>query len=251
MTGPNRSFPPPEDAAARYDAVLRRGRSLRRRQRLVRGAGAGGAAIAVVAVAVAVSVGGASNNPVVIDQAGTTTTSITATTAGTPAAMSVTVMADSRAVAVRISDPAQAAAPTARICAQVRLALQGAAQVAAAEGSACWTPAVDGSVDTTGDLRPTNGAEVGCATSQTREGAGTQSRGDPATTTPATTTPVATTPATRSVRHDFSFPVPAGLPAGKYVAEVTGVSGLGDGCPPSTDGEAETVATGKATLRLP
>ena len=233
MSRPTPSFPPPTEPTARYDAVVRRGHQLRRRQRLVRGAGAGGAALALVLVVVLVAgaVGGTDDQTVA--NGPTTSTSSTTTTAD-PTAMSVVVMADARAVAVTVDDPVQPADPSSQVCVHVRLAVDGGSGVAAAVGDVCWRPEVPG--DTMSTLQLANGVEIGCpAVVERDDGA-----------------PPTTPPATRRVHHTFSFDVPRDLAAGRYVAEVTAVSGIGDGCPPGDQaGEIEHVQTGQDGLTYP
>lgn len=237
MSRPTRSFPSPEDAAARYDAVLRRGHSLRRRQRLVTGAGAGGAVLAVLATVVFVTTSGSDtdDNQVVTDP------TVTTTTVQTPAGMSVTVTASASSVEVTVDDPAQPKVPEAQICAYVSVAPTGQSGIAAAEvGPVCWTPATDGSAATTADLRLTQGAAVYCPA--------TTAERDP--DAPPTSAP--TSVPTKRVEHDFDFSIPAGLPPSDYVAEVTAVSGVGDGCPPQLEGEIESPpVTDKDTFTLP
>ena len=226
------SFPSPDDAAARYDAVLRRGTMLRRRHQIIVGAGTGGAALAVVLVAVlALGNRGSTDDQVVADTPSSSTT--TSSTVPAPPQMKVTVTARADEVVVTVTDPALPDSPASQQCAQVRIASRGAPGPAVTEGQACASGTSTDVVVT--PLVAGNGAEVGCSATATN---------DPATSPPP--------PSTRPVQHRFSFPVPAGvLSPGDYVAEATGVSGIGDGCPPPAAGEAESVGTASAPLAVP
>jgi hypothetical protein len=220
MTGSTPSFPPPEDAAARYDAVLRRGRSLRRRHQVAVGAGTGGLLALVLLAVVVVSAGrgGGKDDQVVTDPRPTTTTSTTTTTTTKPT-FAVTATATATKITVTVTDPAFPVAAGARQCVYVRVAPSGPSGVATTEGTGC---AGAGEADITTDLTPIE-AEIGCA--------GVAVNG-----------PAPTPTAAEPLTHTFTFNLPTGLQPGKYEAEATGVSGIGDGCAPSGPGEAEHVA---------
>ena len=73
-----------------------------------------------------------------------------------------------------------------------------------------------------------------------------------ATTAPQTSsTDPTVSAAPTALQHSFRFRLPTGLPAGSYVAEATGVVGTGDGCPTSTPGDDEEVATATAAVTVP
>jgi hypothetical protein len=64
--------------------------------------------------------------------------------------------------------------------------------------------------------------------------------------------PVPSTDGTRPVEHTFTFTAPESVvPGGRYTVEATVVSGVGDGCPPSSEGEDEHADTVKKELQLP
>jgi hypothetical protein len=230
---PTRSFPPPTDAAARYDAVVRRGRSLRRRQRLARGAGAGGAALVVLLVAVLVigRAGGSDNENQVVTNPTSSTTSVPPSTK-----MTVTATFTAPSVDVTVDDPNLPQTPEAHQCVYVRLAPIGDSQAALTEARSCWTPATDGPVDTTEPFSPLGGPEIGC-------GGATLTNPGPDETTTTTTAPP-----TAPVSHTFHVTLPTGLTRGSYSVEASGVSGVGDGC--ETVGSDDTESFDKKTITI-
>jgi hypothetical protein len=137
---------------------------------------------------------------------------------------------------VDVDDPAVDIADTTTACVHVRLQGAGPAELAEAEGSACWSPS-DGDTITEAPL-PLTEAEIGCS-------AATAERPDPEAPTTTTTT------VSGAVHHSFRFTLPKGLDPGTHVADVTAVVGTGDGCPTATPGDDEDVAATKATVEVP
>jgi hypothetical protein len=210
------SFPPPEDAAARYDAVLRRGTSLRRRHQVAVGAGTAGVAVVLVGAVLLVSGGRTSSDQDVVTDPRPSTSTTTTTTAPT---FGVTARGDAKKITVTVSDPAFPDVAGSQQCVYLRIARRGASGVAATEATSCA-----GAGDTpTVPLSPIE-AEVGCA-------AATAVNGPP----PAPAAPK------RLVRQStFTFTIPPGVLApGDYEAEATGTSGYGDGCAGLQPGEDE------------
>ncbi|HPU38798.1 MAG TPA: hypothetical protein PLS63_04435 [Microthrixaceae bacterium] len=258
-------YPPTSNPEARYDAVVARGRSLersaRRRRTLV---STGVAALVVVVVGAAVfgalNTGDTSQGPAGPATTGAPTTQPGPTTATTPLRVSATTV--DGAVTVQLDRSAAPVPAGTRVCVHVRMQPAGRAQVATAESTACWNPA-DGDAVTEVELTRTLGAAVGCAASTGDASVGTDGapvtleRGDgtdpgSATTAPQTSsTDPTVSAAPTALQHSFRFRLPTGLPAGSYVAEATGVVGTGDGCPTSTPGDDEEVATATAAVTVP
>ncbi len=238
-------YPPPTRPEARYDAVVARGRRLQRRDRMTRALVTVGAAAIVVLVLGAGVIGATRGSDTDQDPvADPTTTAVDApTTTTTPTGLQVTALEVDGAIDVDVDDPAVPSTADTKACVYVRLQPEGDAQVATAETTACWSP-TDGDAVTEVPLPRTVGAEIGCAasvepaTAERTDGDGENPDG----TSPASTAPAAGAP-TGEVHHSFRFSLPADLPAGSYVAEVTGVTGIGDGCPTATPGDDEATAT--------
>lgn len=213
---------PARDEAARYEAVVRRGRALRRRRRL----GTAGASVvgcaALLAMAFAV-LGTGGTDPSVT--AGPTEGAPGSTT---PPAFGVSARQETGtgtgALVVEARDPSQPDSPDAVLCVLVRVGPTG--QAAVAEGRACAFPGESSTV--TVPLAPSGGVEIGCAGSAS----------------PAAPLPTAT----RDVSATFRFDVGGGFPAGEYPVKVSAVSGVGDGCTPVDPGES--LATTDATLTV-
>ncbi len=229
------SFPPPTDAAARYDAVVRRGHVLRRRQRLARGAVASGAALALVLVVVLAagamggSDGGGTRRQDVVT--GPVVTDTTPTTIDPDKLLVTATAVGDGAVEVHVTDPTMPIADGTQMCVNVRVDPDRSKDpIPKLDGRACWTLGPDAAT-TASELVPLDGAYVGCA---------------------ATATKSDTVPPTEGVathEHDFRFTLPAGVAPGTYVVTATGVSGVGDGCDPvGQPGEIEK--SDNATTKL-
>lgn len=206
MSGSRRSFPPPEDAAARYDAVLRRGRNLRRRRQLATGAGAGGAMLAM-GLAVVLLVGNSEGaQPDVVADEPTTTV---------PKEMTVSSSYDqaSKVLTVEVVNPEMIDTGMGRQCVTV---LVRPADTSETVGGATDCGNTEG-VDVPFRLEP----NIGCAAWQERS--------------PTTST------VTRPRDDVFRFDLGA-LPTGDYVAEIAAVSGSGDGCGDTEPGVDEARA---------
>jgi hypothetical protein len=215
-------FPPPSRPDARYEAVVARGAKLQRRDRMTKAVVTGGVAVLlvlVVAAGVFAVSGGSSDDESPV--ASSTTEATTTTVAAPKDEVTVTATADQGTIRITVKDPKVALSQTPNVCAYVRLQPSGPAQVAAAEGTSCFTPtAGDPTAITVGQLIPTEGAEVACGINASNS----IERDDPAPTTTVAPTDVA-------VDHEFDFEVPPGLAPGDYVAEVVAGLDSGDSCP--------------------
>ena len=247
------SYPPVGDPD-RLDAIVRRGRSLRRRRQLgAAGAGAGGA-LAVVAVAVLV-VGGGSGTPdqmVADDPTTSSTTTTTTTTVPTaPATMTVELLAGPP-LQVRVDDPAQPLGDGTQQC-----LLASAYDPAAAEGALPvaqgWNCAGGSSGDGQADVVLESTTDIGAGADLGAEvgpdlGTGSQVEiGCPAA---IYNEPVDST-GTQPGATTFSISAPS-LPAGQYRVRVEAVSGIGDGCAPEqADVERENVVETTQVVALP
>lgn len=224
-------FPPTSRPDARFDAVVARGEQIRRRERTRRAAVTGTAAAAVILVALAVSALSAGRDtdrsPATRpDGATTATTTGPTTTVAPPERLTVHPSTTDGVVDVVVSDTRFPISDSAKICVRIRTQPEGPARTAVSAYESCWTPA-DGDGPTVAQV-PIVSAEVGCAATADQPG-------EP----PTTTLP----PGTTSARHLFRFVLPAGLPAGDHVAELTAVSGTGDGCETSNPADDDVAAT--------
>ncbi len=231
-------FPPPSRPEQRYDAVVARGERLRRRDRTRRAlATTGVAAVAVLAIGIGVLAargGGTTDaDPVAPDTTTTTTTTTTPTVAQVTDGLVTTALVEDGALSVDIDDGSVPSSDATLACVHVRVQPEGAGQLPVAVGSACWS-SIDGDAATESSLVPANGVEVGCAVAVLRP--------EDAAPIPAATGPL---------HRSFRFTLPADLASGTYVAEITGVTGIGDGCPPSLPGEQEDSANAKVTIDVP
>jgi hypothetical protein len=226
---PDRRIPtyPTIDDPARFDRIVQRGRSIRRRRQRGVGAGAGGS-VAAVALAVVVLTGGTTPDSNIVadgdrDPAAETTT----TTAAPPPTLTVDVGVDGGALLVDVHDPAQPVSDASRQC--VLVSVTGPDNVTA-EGYGCDdVDAVGGAVPV--ELAATDGVMIGCA----------------ATVTPPDPEAPQTYP-TADVSTSFSLAVPADLPAGEYRVDVSVTSGIGDGCAGTGDeAEPDAPAGGSTT----
>jgi hypothetical protein len=218
-----RKFPSLDDPT-RFDAIVGRGRSLRRRRQFGMGAGAGGGVAAVALAVVMVTGTGGNGGPteqeIVADDdkvevvettvAPTTTTTLPAP----PTEFVAEVEADGDEITVTLTDPAQPVSEDSRQC--VLVTVEGAGGLTEVLGCDD-VPAVDGVV--TLDVPPDDGVQIGCAATIF----------NPALPVGDETQLKSTT---------FSMKVPADFAAGDYSVQVEATSGLGDGCAGTGD-EAE------------
>jgi len=213
-------FPPPSRPDARFDAIVDRGRSIRRKDRMRRALVTAGTA-ALVLLVIGVGVIGATRGDRRVDP-------VTPPTTAPSTEMEVTATAEHDAVVVDVDDPRAAAGDGTGACVLVRIQPDGEARVAPSEAYACWNPTV-GSDATVVAMSPAT-AEVGCATTLERDPTDDRS----ATTEASGTAPGTAAPPsgpTGELHHTFRFTLPTGLPAGTYVAEVQGTTGPGEPCP--------------------
>ena len=218
-------FPPPSRPDARFDAIVDRGRSIRRKDRMRRALVTAGT-VALVLLVIGVGVIGATRGDRRVDPVAPTTTE-----ASTEMEVAATVEDD--AVVVDVDDPRAAAGDSTGACVLVRIQPDGRAHVAISEAYACWNPTL-GSAATVVAMSPAT-AEVGCATTLERDPADdgsptTEASGtDPSGNVPGTAAPPSGP--TGELHHTFRFTLPTGLTAGTYVAEVQGATGPGEPCP--------------------
>lgn len=248
------SFPPVGDPD-RLDAIVRRGRSLRRRRQLgTAGAGVGATLAVVLAVSLVLGGGGGTTDPnIVADDPTSSTTTTTTTTPPMPPELTVTVSSGPPAT-ILVEDPAQPAGATTKQCVTVTVfgplvdGGDAAAQPVAGEGTQC---AAGLSMNGSAVL------EIGAATGA--EPGGVQIDPDPLTPTLVGCAAVVERPAPEDVNSDAVAPgrstfriSAADLPPGEYRVEVSAVSGLGDGCDPEQPGlERENSAQGSGSIHLP
>lgn len=240
-----RKFPSLDDPT-RFDAIVGRGRALRRRRQLGVGAGAGGGVAAVaLAVVMVTGSGGAGDrlqHDIVADddkvEAVETTTTTTTAPPALPTEFVAQVETDGDELTIELIDPAQPDSENSKQC--VMVTLDGGA-AGATERWACdnEAPPVDGV--TTVDLPNTGGTLVGCPGSLNRD-----------------VEPIGDTTRTKSTT--FSMKVPADLAPGEYSVTVDATSGVGDGCAgtgdeaapgaPAAAGAAEYQASDEATITV-
>lgn len=207
---------PPIDDPARYDRIVERGRSMRRRRQLGVGAGTGGsvAAVALAVVLITGGGGGADRSELVadgdaVDETTTTSTTTTTTTPPPPDELTVQVDATADRITVEVIDPELPVSDDSQQCVTVSLMGDTADS---AEATGCDDiPAVDGVV--TVDLPATGGVLIGCSAALEQP--------DPNASLDLDTELRATT---------FELTPPAGLAPGTYTVEVQVASGIGDGC---------------------
>lgn len=218
---------PPLGDDARYDAIVSRGRTLRRRRRAGVGlAGASGVMAATVVVVVLFAATGTSGGePTIADQGRTsTTTSTTVTTVPASDATTIQVLGDQLPAEVLVTDPAQpvptGADEPAHQCILATLTDGTGASVGEAWACAQAADSDERSNEVPVPLVAPNGPQIGCAASAMRL--------DPVER------------ATTSDTSTFRVDPPAGLAPGTYSLHIEAVSGIGDGCPgPSTPGSSE------------
>lgn len=229
---PLRPYPPVGDPD-RFDEIVRRGSSLRRRRRLATGAGAGGAlAVLAIGAVVAIGIGGDDGADVVADQDDVAPVVETTTTApALPAEMTVTLEREGDTVLARVVDPAQPEVDDAQQCVVV-VASAGGTEVAS--GFTCNGVPGDGP-RTAVPLDPID-PEVrisDCAPQVTRI--------DPSEVTPSGTRPATTV-----------FEVRLGdLDVAADSVSVEAVSGRGDGCAGTASESTEIEAVASAAIEVP
>ena len=242
-----RKFPSLDDPT-RFDAIVGRGRALRRRRQLGVGAGAGGGVAAVALAVVMVTGSGGTGDRIQRDIVAdddkveavetTTTTTTTVAPAPPPTEFVAAVRTEGDQITVELIDPAQPASEEARQC--VLVTLEGAA--GATEAYSCDdVPAVDGVTPV--DLPNTDGVLIGCAGQ---------------TLNPEGLPPVEYE--TELASTTFSMKVPSDLAPGEYTVRVDATSGIGDGCAgtgdeaapgaPAAAGAAEYTASATATITV-
>ena len=220
------SYPPVGDDA-RYDRIVARGRSLKRRRQLAGAAGAGGAfAVVALVAAVAVSLGSdpSSDAEATFAEPPTTTSTV-------PDELTIEVL-DASPLQIAVTDPEQPVGEGTQQCLGVSVYADEAAAdsggFATHEGWACGKG--DGGAAAI-DLRVT-------AIDPTAPDLG------PANVGPCAQTVANSVPETSGTTlGETTFTLTA-LPAGSYWTELTAVSGIGDGCAPEQDPyERENVQT--------
>lgn len=256
-----RRYPTSDDPVARFEAVVRRGRSIQRRQQVVTGAGTGGA-VAASALAVGFLVGGRGADQVRTDGTDTTETAavVTIPRASTvpdavvdpsSSGIDVTTEVVGRTVTITVTDPHQPAVEGAQACATVDVtAASGPGPVL--EGRSCDPEATDTDL-TPLVLERTDGTAVVCAavvergTPTTAETLPLPLPADPASPTSSTPGHVTTT---RSVRHRFTTEIPKDLPNGRYELRIIATSGVGDGCDAPVEGSTELERSSDTVIDL-
>jgi hypothetical protein len=228
------SYPPVGDDA-RFDRIVARGRSLRRRRQLTGVAGAGGAlAVVALVAAVAVNLGSdpSSGQDGSFAEAPTTTTSTTL-----PEEMTIDVL-EASPLQIVVTDPEQPTGAGSEQCLGVVVYADQAAATgggsATHEGWACGlgdggATAIDLRVTAIDPTAPDLGANVG-----------------PCAQTVANSVPPATDVAVGTTTFTLTD-----LPPGSYWVELAAVSGIGDGCAPEqAPYERENIQTLSTSLTL-
>ena len=249
------SFPPVGDPD-RLDAIVRRGRSLRRRRQLgTAGAGVGATLAVVLAVSLVLGGGGGTTDPNLVADDPTSSTSTTTTSTTTPPMppeLTVTVSSGPPAT-ILVEDPAQPAGATTKQCVTVTAfgplvdGADPADQPVAGEGTQCAAgTSLNGSAVL--EVHPATGAEPGGV--QIDPGSGPTLIGCAAVIERPPAEDV-NSDAVAPVRSSFRISAPE-LTPGEYRIEVSAVSGLGDGCDPEQPGlERENSTQGTGSIRLP
>ncbi len=123
-------FPPPSRPDARFDAIVDRGRSIRRKDRMRRALVTAGT-VALVLLVIGVGVIGATRGERRVDP-------VTPPTTAPSTEMEVTATAEHDAVVVDVDDPRAAAGDRTGACVLVRIQPEEPARVAISEAYACW-----------------------------------------------------------------------------------------------------------------
>lgn len=226
------SYPPVGDPD-RYDMIVQRGRTLRRRRRYSLGAGAGGTVVAL-AIAVVLITGGNNGNDVDATEmaADPTTTTTEAPTTTVPTVVTsphkegqvggaLTPSADT----IDVDDPAAPVNIDTQQCVMMTLTTTEAAPVA--EGWAC-APA--GAAGPTVVELVASDVQIGCPVSAVR--------GDPLTGVE------------EPLSSSFSYVADPTIPPGTYDLHVEIVSGVGDGCDGTVDGSTEDESVNEITTQI-
>lgn len=251
------SFPPVGDPD-RLDAIVRRGRSLRRRRQLgTAGAGVGGTLAVVLAVVLVLGGGGGTTDPNIVANdptSSTTTTTTTTTTPQMPPELTVSVNAGPPAT-ILVEDPAQPVGDTTKQCVTVTVfgplveGVDPADQPVAGEGTQCAAGlSMNGSAVL--DIRSATAAAPGEIQIDPVPGGAPDLIGCAAVIERPPLEDV-TSDAVAPGRSTFRISAPD-LTPGEYRLEVSAVSGLGDGCYPEQPGfERENSTGGSGSIRLP
>ncbi len=209
---------PPVGSPDRYDMIVQRGRTLRRRRRYKLGAGAGGTVVALAVAVVLISNGGSDDsdaNATKVNEFANEGTSDaiveTTTSLPMPAQMTVTIDVDSSTILVQ--DPAQVAHDDAKQC--VYLELTGPDGTIISTGHGCSTSPAPV------ELPLLDGVQLTCPPQMVRY--------EPA---------ALSTPETEPRSSTYVYDLDPAIPAGSYDLTVQAVSGLTDGCP-GTDPQFE------------
>lgn len=222
------SYPPVGDDA-RFDRIVARGQSLKRRRQLTRVAGAGGAfAVVALVAAMAVSLRSAPNADPVADDPPVVVSTSTTTTTTPPDELTIEPL-DGRPLQFRVIDPEQPIGVDTQQCLGISLYTSEAAAengaLAAYEGWACGTgdggaAAVELPLAASGSATeaPVGGVDLGGGMSVDGANVGPCSVSFERIEIPPTDTRVGET----------TFTVTD--PPGPYWAVLSAVSGIGDGC---------------------
>lgn len=227
---PIRPYPGVGDPA-RFDEIVRRGTSMRRRRRLATGAGAGGA-VAVVALGVLLVTGpGSDTEGIVADRDDVAPVEETTTTAPVlPAEMTVSVEVSDEVVEATVVDPAQPEVDDAKQCVVV---VATAAGTTVATGYACNEAPGDGpSTDVALDPVSPELEISPCAPQIER-------------VDPDAAVPTGSRPATTSFRIDIGA---LGVAVDEVAVEA--VSGRGDGCPTTSPESTEIENTATVSVEM-
>lgn len=229
------SYPPVGDPD-RFDRIVSRGRSMRRRRQAVTGLGTAGI-LSVVAVGV-LALTGTDGGPTgviaddnTIDPVPTTESTTTTEPAPVFDEMTVTVEPGADRTTIVVFDPEQIAVDDAMQCVVVTITDDAGDEVANGHGCNAG-PGDQAPTDVTVDVVVPELAISACAPFVTRA--------DPDEPTPT---------ATRRATSTFAFDTPE-LEPGAYTVAVAAVSGRGDGCPGTSDESTEIETTVEASAPL-
>lgn len=208
------SYPPVGDPD-RYDMIVQRGRTLRRRRRYSLGAGAGGTVVAL-AIAVVLITGGNNGNDVDATEMAadptTTTTEAPTTTTTTPLPDVMTATIDPIATTVLVQDPTHPVSDEAKQCVHLSLAAADDPTMIVGEGTSCADdPALY--------VKATNGIVLDCGTQVER--------------------PEPYVGPTEPEVSTFTYQIDESIPPGSYALTARASSGIGDECPDPTDAGSE------------
>ncbi|MEX0768292.1 MAG: hypothetical protein WD029_07460 [Microthrixaceae bacterium] len=240
----NKSLPnyPGMGDEERFEAIMNRGRSLRRARTTKRASAFGG--LGVVALAIGMFALVETSQPAQTSQVFANTAEVELPESLSPAvgesgALSLSIEQAAEGAKILVKDSAAAVALESDSPAQqcvtvtVRAAGSGATGVVLAEGFGCSDSSLSAPAATPIALTAVEGGvEVGCAA--------TAVRAEPAAESYA---PLSST---------FTVTLPTGMAPGEVQMTVEAVSGVGDGCPGSSEGSNESehsaIASGRFTL---